>query len=403
MDLSAGGTLTNAGTIVGNSGTAISFGGTGRNLLVPEPSYRLSGLAIGGASAINVLELASATSAGTLTSLGNEFVNFAQTYIDAGALWVFNGSNTLEAATKLTELGGAALNVSGTLVNDGTIVLDVSTLTAGGLTGSGLITIGAGSTLAVKVTISGGETVSFAGSGAYLHLIAPDSVSGSVTNFAHGETIDLKGIDPTSVNYSSGRLSFSSGSFALSLASPGSVTVSTSGDGAAVSVPCFCANKLTRTADGEVPVECLRTDDLVVTHLGVSRSIRWIGFRRIDLTRHADPERVMPVRVRAGALADGVPRRDLLVSGDHALLIEGMLVPARLLVNGTSVVAETSARYITYYHVELDNHDILLAEGAPAESYLDTGNPALFDNAGQTEVLYPNFEASQPKTCSTRH
>jgi hypothetical protein len=286
------------------------------------------------------------------------------------------------------------------LENDGTIELDPSTLAAGGLTGAGQVTIGAGSTLAVAGTIASGETLSLAGSGAYLHLNAPGSVSGSVTNLAQGETIDLTGINPASVSYSQGRLSFSGGSFALSLTNPGSVTASASGDGAAVSVACFCADTRIRTADGEVAVECLRAGDLVVTHSGDTRSIRRICFQRIDLKRHADPKRVMPVRIRVGALADGVPRRDLLVSGDHALFIDGMLVPARLLLNGASVVTEMSVRHITYYHVELDSHDILLAEGAPAESYLDTGNAAMLDNAGPTVVPHPNFAAFQREAFS---
>lgn len=103
VDIYGGGTLTNAGTVVGNTGTAVVFGGTGSNLLLLDPGYGLFGLAMGSTSAINTLELASAASTGTLSGLGTEFVDFVQTTIDADASWVFNGANTIEAGTTLTE------------------------------------------------------------------------------------------------------------------------------------------------------------------------------------------------------------------------------------------------------------------------------------------------------------
>jgi ELWxxDGT repeat protein len=168
----------------------------------------------------------------------------------------------------------------------------------------------------------------------------------------------------------------------------------------AVLTACFAAGTRIRALDGEIPVENLRVGDPIVTHHGVARAIRWIGYRHIDLKRHVDPQRVMPVRIRADALANGVPRRDLLVSSDHALFIDGMLIPARLLLNGGSLVAETATRHITYYHVELDSHDILLAEGVPAESYLDTGNRGMFENAGSPLRLHPDFADGQREALS---
>ena len=125
----------------------------------------------------------------------------------------------------------------------------------------------------------------------------------------------------------------------------------------------------------------IRIGDRVVTHAGTSRPVLWIGQRQLDLTRHPTPDSVRPIRIRADAFADGVPRRDLLVSPDHAVLRDGMLIPARLLLNGASIVRATGQRAITYYHIELETHDILLAENLPAESYLDTGNRGMFANA----------------------
>ena len=83
---------------------------------------------------------------------------------------------------------------------------------------------------------------------------------------------------------------------------------------------------------------------------------------RIDLTRHADPMRVRPIRIAAGAFPDGMPHRDLLVSPDHAVVFDGMLVPAKLLVNGASIAPDMACREVTYFHVELDRRDVILTE-----------------------------------------
>src|SRR6202044_545640 len=103
-------------------------------------------------------------------------------------------------------------------------------------------------------------------------------------------------------------------------------------------------------------------------------------------------KRATPIVIRADAIADGMPRRDLRVSPDHALLVDGALVLARLLVNGASIKRDDRYGDVTYYHIELETHDILLAEGLPAESYLDTGNRGMFENADAPLLLHPEFD-----------
>ncbi|MBV9735171.1 MAG: Hint domain-containing protein [Acidisphaera sp.] len=165
-------------------------------------------------------------------------------------------------------------------------------------------------------------------------------------------------------------------------------------------IPCYAAGTRIATPDGERAVETLQPGEPVLLAGGGERRVRWIGQRRVDCGRHPQPERVWPIRISAGAFADNLPRRDLLVSPDHAIFCEGRRIPAGTLVNGTTVV-QLRLPAIRYVHVELDRHDLLLAEGLPAESYLDTGNRAQFANSGAPLVLHPDFAARDPvRSCA---
>ncbi len=158
--------------------------------------------------------------------------------------------------------------------------------------------------------------------------------------------------------------------------------------------PCFTRGTMILTPDGEKPVEALRPGQLVVTQVdgvAIPRAVKWVGHRRFDLTRHPRAEIMAPIRIERDAFADNVPHRDLLVSQDHAIFVDGMLICARQLVNGTTIRPERGWATVDYYHVELDQHAILLAEGLPAESYLDTGNRGFFTNSGQATVLHPDL------------
>jgi len=154
---------------------------------------------------------------------------------------------------------------------------------------------------------------------------------------------------------------------------------------------CYASGTFILTDRGEIAVEHLAAGDHVTTMSGASRPIRWIGYRRIDCSRHPDPRQVWPVRIGAGAFDESLPRRDLWLSPDHAVYMRGMLIPIKLLVNG-STIRQIQTNAVAYYHVELSRHDILLAEGLPAESYLDTGNRYMFENGGASLLLHPYLE-----------
>lgn len=159
-------------------------------------------------------------------------------------------------------------------------------------------------------------------------------------------------------------------------------------------VVCFAAGTMIMTAAGERPVESLRAGDLVLTasNRGAPfKPVRWVGRREVDLDTHPRAAEVAPILVLPGALGAGVPHRPLRVSPEHALLVDGMLVPAGLLVDGETILRTPGQGRVTYLHVELDSHDLLLSEGAATESYLEMGNRHAFANAGILAMLHPDF------------
>lgn len=158
-------------------------------------------------------------------------------------------------------------------------------------------------------------------------------------------------------------------------------------------IVCYARGTRIMTQAGEVPVEALRVDDVVVTPDGRAVPVSWVGRRRIDCRKHPAPHEVSPVRIRAHAFGEAVPARDLLVSPNHAIAFEDVLIPARLLVDGISV-DRPEVDSIEYFHVELPAHDLLLAEGLAAESYLDCGDRAMFSNGGRVTTLFPNLAAT---------
>lgn len=157
---------------------------------------------------------------------------------------------------------------------------------------------------------------------------------------------------------------------------------------------CYASGGRIRAARGDVPIESLVAgEEVLVLRDGkqVLEPVKWIGYTYINIVRHPHPEDVAPIRLRKGAIADNQPVRDLLVSPEHCLIIDGLCVPAKLLVNGGSIVSERDHEPFRYYHIELERHGILLAENTLAESYLDTGNRYWFDNADEPRQLHANF------------
>ncbi|CAH0260708.1 Hint domain-containing protein [Roseomonas sp. CECT 9278] len=188
----------------------------------------------------------------------------------------------------------------------------------------------------------------------------------------------------------------SAGALGTTLFTNGTDTISVVGFSSNDVITCFASGTLIATARGEVAVEDLRVGELLVAAHGGAplQPVVWLGHTRVNVARQRNRAAAAPILIKAGALANGVPHRDLRVSPEHAMFLDGRLVPARLLVNGTSIIQELWCPEVTYWHVELPAHGLLVAEGAVSESYFDDGNRKHFDNYGIT-TLFKDFESER--------
>jgi hypothetical protein len=276
------------------------------------------------------------------------------------------GSGTIAVAgAGRVILTAASTYTGGTAINAGTLQLDNPNAA-----GSGPIFFGSG----------GNGTLDIAAP-------APPNV---IYNFAPGDEIHLAA-GPASVDYSPSlhELTYAGGNVLHFDPATAPAAIAYDPNSGAITVPCFAAGTRIATAHGLVPVERLAVGERVRLAGGGTAPVVWLGHRRVDCRRHPRPQDVLPVRIAAHAFGLGRPWRDMRLSPDHAVFAEGVLLPVRYLVNDATIRQEDVAS-ITYWHVELPDHGILLAEGLPAESYLDTGNRAAF-SGGIAVMAHPDF------------
>ena len=177
---------------------------------------------------------------------------------------------------------------------------------------------------------------------------------------------------------------------------------------------CFFPGTLIATPFGELKVEELVSGDLVLVGETSVVPVKWIGRQTVS-TLFGPAERLMPVRFAAGSLGGGggqflLPQSDLTVTPDHAMHVDGILCEAGALVNGTTItrvpLSEFGESY-TVYHVETEAHEIILANGAPAETFVDNASRRAFDNFTEFEALHGNppemKELPYPRASNARH
>jgi hypothetical protein len=409
------GTVRN-GTLVAGSGTLALSGATLDNVAV------LGGGAVNVTGPITVIDppasVAQIALDGTTVEVGfaaNTLVG-GLTISDTGAAGTIallgGGAVTWEPTTTL-EVSGTASTVDltggGTLVMDGRIdVTSGDVIAVPTLGGNGVIALGAGAALTIDALAADAAlTVDFGATPALL-VVPGDGANLIFNGLQAGDVIDFLSVSSTpgtifvapGATIADGTLDVvgASGDMAAVAVTneAGGLQLSALPDGSGgtlVSVACFREGTRIATPEGEVPVERLRIGDAVLTPRGVVRRVRWLGRRQYTATQAAAQRQVRPVRIAAGAIAPGMPTRDLFVSPEHALLFGAVLVPAGALVNGVSVTRVERPEPVAYVHVELDTHDLVFAEGAAAETFVPVAGRALFDNAAEYAALYPEDTA----------
>jgi hypothetical protein len=315
-----------------------------------------------------------------------------------GAAFSFDASNTASAFSNLIEMAPGATFQSEVLATNatasstplGTLIL-LSGASAGTVSGFGAkyvgfsaVALGTGADWSLGGTVASGRVIDFAGSHSGLLMLAnPGSMQATVFGFGAGDTLALAGVSATGLSLSPSNTLTVEGAGVTLAFNPGQDFSATpfvyqvSGGETLLTVQCFAAGTRIATDRGPVAIEELAEGMRVVTARGGIAPVQWLGRRHVDCRRHPRPRDAWPVRIRAGAFGEGAPVRDLVLSPDHAVFIDQVLVPVRHLVNGTTIGQE-QVDEVTYWHLELPAHDAVLAEGLPCESYLDTGNRAAF-------------------------
>jgi Hint domain len=152
---------------------------------------------------------------------------------------------------------------------------------------------------------------------------------------------------------------------------------------------CFLRGTQILTAQGERSIESLRIGDLILTISGETKAIKWIGYMRFDRDEQASRgDVVLPVKIARGAFNGDLPHTDLYVSHGHRFLINGLLIPAGDLINGSTITKSNNSEALEYLHIELESHDVILANGAPAETLEGNAGRVEFDNFDEYVAMY---------------
>jgi len=382
----------NIGVQAGSSGQVDVDGGTVTvqgDLTVGDAGAGSLSVESGGVVSVVNADIGTSTGAGSVTLGTGGALTAAAVHVGAqGTVNMAGGvldppdQIEIDAAGDISGFG----TVTGSVVDSGSISAEGGTLDlTGDVSGSGTLSVTSDATLHLEGTITNTAGIVFTGSGEALVLGANADVESAISGLAFGNSVALEGQAVASALYDpdTGNLAITGGDgsvFNLALSDVPQQNNFAVVDGE-LNVACFLRGTRMATAQGDIRVEDLAVGDRVHTLFAGLARVKWIGHRHIDCRRHPKPAAVWPVRVGTDAFGPGLPHRDLWLSPDHAVFGEDVLIPIRHLINGTTIVQQARDE-VTYWHVELERHEVIFAEGLPCESYLDTGNRKSFVNGG---------------------
>ena len=390
VDVLAGGTLS-GGTVSSGGTLDVESGGTASGATIDDGGTQY--VFAGGTADDTVLD-------GSATQY--VYGTASDTIVESGDSQIVE-SGGLAISTKV-QSGGQQIVSAGGTASDTTI-------------SGGTLDVQSGGIVSDSITFAVGTSGTLQIDGASLPTDPSLVIGGVISGFTPGDTIDLTdiGFDAAgSANLIAGNelqiteggntydvnldptQNFSGDYFHLSSDTASGTLVTEDQN------PCYCRGTLILTEKGEVPVEELAIGGDVVTLSGAARPIRWIGHRAYDGRFVAGNRVILPICIMAGALADGVPARDLWVSPAHSLYLDGVLVQAEHLVNGATIARAESVERLEYFHIELDTHDVVFAEGAPAETYVDCDNRLMFANGAGYALLHPEDDRPRWEFCASR-
>ncbi len=300
-------------------------------------------------------------------------------YVDGGAASLTSTVSALGGSTinldnggSFTAAGGLATILNGTTINFGT---GGGTLIANG--NGALVDLSGTTITGFQAGIDKIEFVNLPAAVTEYTISAPTGGGVQTITLFNGTTV-IGTTDVTGSNLNGGV------PITVTAGQAGPLTIAAGGTEVTVTpVPstlCFLAGTMIATPDGEAAIETLKPGDLVLTADGRTVPVRWIGINTVA-TRFADPQRNMPIHIMPGALGEGLPKRDLKLSPDHALLLDGILVQAGALLNNVTIHrVGWMPEQFRYYHIETAAHDLILAEGVAAETFVDNVSRMAFDN-----------------------
>lgn len=435
-------TVVSGGTEILSGGTAASTKiGSGGTQLVNSGGTAISAVVSGGVEVVS----SGGSALGTVVSAYGNSVVSAGGYVsgtvvrsDGGLAISGVASNTIVSAGGVAEIGsggkattisvlsGSVFVASGGVASNTTISGGTQTVNAGGTAVQSIINQGGvlsaynGATLSGTVTVSGGATLALGGNNgnAKIDLAGTSALNPATVVIAAGVTdvpeeftswSDGDKIVFNSVTGAASDVTFSDADHITFYVNQQKYTLHIDNiensykfvTGSSLTLEtCFLTNTLIRMLNGPVAVQDVRPGDTVMVRNGdafVPSKVKWVGKNKAVVradAAYAD-EAGYPVLIVKDALADGVPFKDLRVTPEHCLFIDGQFIPARMLVNGRSIRYDTNYAVYDYYHIETEDHSVIEADGVLTETYLDTGNRASFARVDGSDVVTGYFEASK--------